>query len=865
MRAMAPNGDGAARRDHASDLQLLVHSAPSLIHTSKPDGYLDFFNQTWLRYVGRSLEDLQGWKWTAFIHPEDVEGIVERWRASLASGEPFLYEARVLRADSEYRWMLHHKVAMRDGSGQIVKWYGSSIDIEDRKRAEDQLRRSTQELQRNEFYLAEGQRLAHMGSWAFAPDGFDYWSPELFRMHGLDPDRKPPAVQEYLDCVHPQDRESMANLIQGLAAKPSRFDATKRIVRPDGEVRYIRCVGIPVVENQSVKKYVGSAIDVTEHELATQELRRREAYLAEAQRLSHTGSFGWKPVDEEIVWSDETYRIFEYESTVKPTIDSALRRIHPEDRALAQQVIDRASQTGADFEHEYRLLLPDGRVKHVHAIAHALQDASGNHEFIGAMTDITERKTAEDKIREQEVEFRQMLDLVPQLVAVYGPNRERVYANRIMLNYLGLSLEDWRGRFKFGDSLHPDDWERATGHFDRAVSSGAGFELELRLRKSDGGYRWFLARCNEVCDDKGQIMRWYLACTDIEERKRAEQKLQQENIALREEIDKASMFEEIVGTSRSLKAVLSRVAKVGPTGSTVLITGETGTGKELIARAVHKRSQRSAGPFISVNCAALPPTLVLSELFGHEKGAFTGATERRLGRFEMADGGTIFLDEVGELLPDAQAALLRVLQEQEFERVGGGQPIHTDVRVIAATNRDLNAALANGIFRRDLLYRLNVFPIDVPPLRERKDDILMLVEYFVQRYANRAGKNILSTDQKTLDLLQSYDWPGNIRELQNVIERSIILSSSDVFSVDEMWLSGRTSPQASRVQAPALKVAARTEHEIIEAALAHTRGRVSGPSGAAAKLGMPPSTLEDRIKALNINKQQFKFGERFSS
>ena len=713
MRAMAPNGDGAARRDHASDLQLLVHSAPSLIHTSKPDGYLDFFNQTWLRYVGRSLEDLQGWKWTAYIHPEDVEGIVERWRASLASGEPFLYEARVLRADSEYRWMLHHKVAMRDGSGQIVKWYGSSIDIEDRKRAEDQLRLSTRELERNEFYLAEGQRLAHMGSWAFAPDGFDYWSPELFRMHGLDPGCKPPTVQEYLDCVHPQDRESMANLIQGLSAQALPFDTTKRIVRPNGEVRYIRCVGIPVVENESVKKYVGSAIDVTEHELATQELRRREAYLAEAQRLSHTGSFGWKPVDEEIVWSDETYRIFEYESTVKPTIDSALRRIHPEDRPLAQQVIDRASQTGADFEHEYRLLLPDGRVKHVHAIAHALQDASGNHEFIGAMTDITERKAAEDKIRrvveagilgifignvegdileanqaflqmlqydrqdllsgrlrwtelspadwrerderaltealatgaiqpyekeflrrdgsrapvllgaalfenrregvvfvldlseqkraeekvrEQEMEFRQMLDLVPQLVAVYGPNRERLYANRIMLNYLGLSLDDWRGRFKFGDSLHPDDWERATGHFDRAVSSGAGFELELRLRKSDGAYRWFLARCNEVCDDKGQIMRWYLACTDIEERKRAEQKLQQENIALREEIDKASMFEEIVGTSRSLKAVLSRIAKVGPTDSTVLITGETGTGKELIARAVHKRSQRSRWP-----------------------------------------------------------------------------------------------------------------------------------------------------------------------------------------------------------------------------------------------------------------------------
>ena len=321
------------------------------------------------------------------------------------------------------------------------------------------------------------------------------------------------------------------------------------------------------------------------------------------------------------------------------------------------------------------------------------------------------------------------------------------------------------------------------------VSSGPAYRVGVAGAGRGWNYRWFLVRYNALHDEKGQLMRWYIVSTNIDERKRAEEKLQQENVALREEIDKASMFEEIVGTSKPLKAVLSRIAKVGPTDSTVLITGETGTGKELIARAVHKRSHRSARPFVSVNCAALPPTLVSSELFGHEKGAFTGATQRRLGRFEMADGGTIFLDEVGELLPDTQAALLRVLQEREFERVGGGQPIQVDVRVIAATNRDLNAAVANGTFRQDLLYRLNVFPIEVPPLRERKDDILMLVEYFVQRYANRAGKNIRSIDQKTLDLLQSYDWPGNIRELQNIIERSVILSSGDVFSVDELWLS----------------------------------------------------------------------------
>ena len=771
----------------------------------------------------------------------------------------------------------------------------------------------------------------------------------------------------------------MASLIEGLWERASPFDATKRIVRPNGEVRYIRYVGAPIVDNDSLKKWVGSALDVTEHELVAQELRRREAYLAGAQRLSHTGSFGWRPGDGEIVWSDETYRIFEYENTRRPTVDLAVQRIHPQDRAPVQQVIDHASQTGTDFEHEYRLLLPDGRVKHVHAIAHAVLNVFGGREFIGAVTDITERKTfenkirrlvdanilgifigdvegerivdanetflgmlqytredlvsrrmlwadltppewherdkrelasvkatgavqpyekelfrkdgsrvpvlvggalfeggsegvsfvldlseqkrAEQKIREQEAALRQILDFTPHYLAVVGADGTPIYANRASLDYIGMSLDEWLQRKQIGEECHPDDLQRLISEIDRAFTTGSPVEMEERVRKGDGSFRWCLTRCNPVRDESGRITRLYLASTDIHDRKSAEERLQRENVVLREEIDKASMFEEIVGTSKSLKAVLSRIAKVAPTDSTVLIAGETGTGKELIARAVHKRSQRSARPFVSVNCAALPPTLVSSELFGHERGAFTGATQRRLGRFEMADDGTIFLDEVGELLPDTQAALLRVLQEREFERVGGGQPIHIDVRVIAATNRDLNAAVANGTFRQDLLYRLNVFPIEVPPLRERKEDLLMLVEYFVQRYANRAGRNIRSIDQKTLDLLQSYDWPGNIRELQNVIERSVILSSANVFSVDELWLSKSTPPQPARVETSlALNAEPRSERQIIEAALGESRGRVSGPSGAAVRLGMPPSTLEDRINALKIDKLRFKYG-----
>jgi PAS domain S-box-containing protein len=775
MRAMS----SPRRESNALDVQVLVDSIPALIHTARPDGYLDYFNKRWLEYLGVTLDKVAGWNWTAFVHPKDVEGIVARWRACLATGEIFEYETRVRRANGEYFWMFHRKVPLRDANGSIVKWYGSSLDIDERKTAEEQLRRNSQEL------------------------------------------------------------------------------------------------------------------------------RSREAYLAEAQKLSHTGNFGWKPDTGEIVWSDETYRIFEYDTTVKPTLDSAMQRIHSQDRALAQQLIDRASLTGADLEHECRLLMADGRVKHVHAKAHAVQNACGNREFVGAVTDITERKNTEDKIRrlvdadilgifiwnvdgeiaeanqaflqmlqygrqdlvlrrlrwtdltpaelrerderalkealatgvfqpyekeflrkdgsrlpvliggalfqgakegvvfvldlseqkraeqkirEQEMELQQILDFTPQHVAVIGPGEEPIFANQALLNYFGLRLEEWQSE-DAQTRFHPDDLEQ----IQWGPQGGPPDQYEARLRRYDGKYRWFLVYNNPLRDERGQITRWFAAGTDIEDRKQAEDRLRQENVALREEIDKASMFEEIVGTSPALKSVLSRISKVAPSDSTVLITGETGTGKELVARAIHRRSDRASRPFVSVNCAAIPRDLIASELFGHEKGAFTGATQQRLGRFELANGGTIFLDEVGELPAETQIALLRVLQEHEFERVGGSRRIRADVRVIAATNRDLQAALSAGSFRSDLFYRLHVFPIEIPSLRERRTDIPLLVEYFIDRYARKAGKSIKRVNKKTLELLQSYPWPGNIRELQNIIERSVILCETEIFSIDESWLPKQPS------------------------------------------------------------------------
>jgi transcriptional regulator with GAF, ATPase, and Fis domain len=343
----------------------------------------------------------------------------------------------------------------------------------------------------------------------------------------------------------------------------------------------------------------------------------------------------------------------------------------------------------------------------------------------------------------------------------------------------------------------------------------------------------------------------------FEEIKRLKDHLHDENVVLREQIDQAFMFEEIVGSSPALKTVLSTIVKVAPTDSTVLITGETGTGKELIARAIHKRSRRAGQAFVSVNCASIPTSLIASELFGHEKGAFTGALQQRQGRFELAHSGTIFLDEIGELPAETQISLLRVLQERQFERVGGNRVVPTDVRVITATNRDLSAAIAAGMFRADLFYRLNVFPIRVPPLRERKEDIPMLVEYFVKRYAEKLGKHIRKIDKHTLELCQAYPWPGNIRELQNIIERSVILCSGDTFWVDAAWLSSHEAPRLE-LSGPLTVTLQDQEKQLIEAALTESEGKVAGPEGAAARLGIPRSTLDSKIKQLKIMKYKFR-------
>jgi len=709
---------------HPSEqLKATLNLIPANTWYATPSGGLTFVNKRNADYGGLPsdhplrLGTETGAAWDSHIpwlHPDDHEETRRVWSTCLKTGQAGEVTFRVRSATGAYRWFLSRAEPFRADDGTPLGWIGINFDIEERKQAE--------------FYLAEAQRLAHTGSWVFSARGFEYWSSELFRIHGLDPAEQAPSLPDYMALVHPEDRAYVAQRIQQMQEDGDEFDFTKRIVRPDGEVRHVRCVGRPSSGVSEVQIFVGTGIDVTEEELLTRALRKSET------------------------------------------------------------------------------------------------------------------------------ELKQMLDLAPQMVCVQGPQHERLYANRQALQYFGLTLEDWL-ESNYWSLVHPDDVDGVKARVDRSLLVGTVDELEMRLKAADGTYRWFLVRYNPLHDDQGRLVRWYSASTDIEDRKKGEDRLQQENVALREEIDKKSMFEEIVGASPALNAMLSRVSKVAGSDSTVLITGETGTGKELVARAIHRRSRRSSGAFVAVNCAAISRELVASELFGHEKGAFTGATQRRMGRFELADGGTIFLDEVGELLPETQVALLRVLQERVFERVGGTQPIRVDVRVIAATNRDLNAAVDSGSFREDLFYRLNVFPLVVPPLRERGEDIPVLVEYFINLYARNAGKTFRRINKRTLDRLRSYPWPGNVRELQNVIERSVILCDSDEFAVEESWLSARPS---SERRLPLFNSLATHEKTIIEDALRASGGRIFGQAGAAERLGIPRSTLESKIRTLKIDKSRFR-------
>jgi PAS domain S-box-containing protein len=726
--------------NHANgEARFFIDSIPGLAWSASPDGSALSVNRRWLDYTGFTAEAATGWGWQVAIHPDDLPEMLEAYRNALVTGQPFDVEGRLRRADGEYRRFLFRGNPVLDESGKVLKWYGINIDLEDRTRAEDALRAS------EEGFRLIVNTIPGLVAIMSAAGKVELVNHQVLEYFGRTQDDL--KDWETTDAVHPDDLPAVIAAWRNSVENGAPYDVEHRLRGADGRYRWFQCRGLPLRDGEGrVVRWHNLLTDIDERRKSEEKLRRSEADLLEAQRLSHTGSLRHDLLSGAVTVSPELLRIRGLQSEdCLSTVEALYDGVHPDDRSMVRQAYESAQARKADFVADYRIVLRDGTIKYLHTIGHPVLSESGEVvEYVATGIDVTEQRLASARLE-------------------------------------------------------------------------AAFE----------------------------------------EIKRLKDRLQDENVALREEIDQAFMFEEIVGSSPVLGAVLSSVVKVAPTDSTVLISGETGTGKELIARAIHRRSRRSERAFISVNCAAIPPSLIASELFGHERGAFTGAVQQRRGRFELAHSGTIFLDEIGEVPLETQVALLRVLQEHEIERVGGSRSVPVDVRVIAATNRDLSAAIAAGTFRADLFYRLNVFPIAMPPLRKRKEDIPLLVEYFVKRFAEKLAKRFRKIDTRTLQLCEAYSWPGNIRELQNIVERSVILCSGDTFSIDEAWLSIQ-GPDRPAPPPRMTRILQDREKEIIESALAESRGKVAGAGGAAAKLGIPPSTLDSKIKQLRITKDKFK-------
>jgi formate hydrogenlyase transcriptional activator len=689
-------------------------------------------------------------------------------------------------------------------------------------------------------------------AWSALPDGsLDFVNQRFREYTGLSSDQL--TGWEWKSVVHPDDIQRLGTWWQDVRQSQEAGTTEKRLRRFDGAYRWFRIAAAPVHDEQAnLVRWCGINTDIDDLKCSEEKFRQEATDLRTITDAIRQ-SVAVLSADGTILYVNQVFREVTG-LTMREVNDKTLhtRVFHPDDLGRVLGERQEALLRGTPFEYEARLLVKDGQYRWFLIQYNPLKDEHGHIiRWYGTGTDIDDRKRSEQKLRQSEQDLRTMIDAIRQSISVLAADGTIVHVNRVFQETTGVTIREGNAKTFLTRVFHPDDLGRVLAERQEGLSRGTPFEYEARVLMRGGQYRWGLIQYNPLKDERGQIIRWYSTGTDIDDRKRIEEQLRNENLVLREEIDRSSMFEEIVGSCKPMRQVLKQVEKVAPSDSTVLILGETGTGKELIARALHKRSKRATRAFVRVNCAAIPQSLIASELFGHEKGAFTGALQRRVGRFEAAEGGTLFLDEIGDLPMETQIALLRVLQEKEFERVGSNHPISIDVRVIAATNRDLPAAVVAGTFRQDLFYRLNVVPIAVPPLRERAEDIPLLVEYFVGRFANGAGKNIRHISKDTLEQLKGYDWPGNIRELQNVVERAVTLSETDTFVVDESWLkreSAVSSPQEG------LSALADREVEMIETALAESHGRISGPSGAAAKLGIPRQTLESKIRRLGIDK-----------
>lgn len=807
------------------ELRRIIDLIPQTIVVLNPDGKAVYANRVALEYTGLSLEEVRADNFRDRVfHPEDVQRLREQRQKSLSGSVPFETEQRALGKNGKHRWFLIRYNPLLDERGNVLRWYATGTDIQDRKQTET-------------LHAAEKRTLEMIADGASLKDVLDHLcasidvqvAPSVATVFLMDADGKhlvltggPRVPGQWISAVSPRPVTQNCGLCGKAAFSKRRVIVADVATDPGWPDEY------------------------------------RELALSNGIRAAWSEPILTK--DNEVLG---TFAIYSHEARVPSEEDLALIKgaghiaLIAIERQRSQEALRSALERLRLLLDVQQALVANLDLSDLFAsFAARLREVTGC-DFIGLLLP----DPTNGQLRQRMVNSCEGKSVITEgpVAPLYRSASEKAFRTRELVYMDGCQGENPDPDIHDtpeGNNLYEPLLKEGvpSGYFLPLVHKGEAIAV-LQLMKYAGA-NFKTQQADFLKAFAGQLAMAVANALEHGAVAAARDQLAREQVYLREEIERSSMFEEIVGSSQALRKVLAQVSKVAPTDSTVLIQGETGTGKELIARAIHKRSKRSSRAFICVNCAAIPPSLIASELFGHERGAFTGATQRRLGRFESAAGGTIFLDEIGELPHETQISLLRVLQEREFERVGGNQSIHVDVRVLAATNRDLSAAVDEGSFRKDLFYRLNVFPIRVPPLRDRGDDIPLLVGYLVDRYAKKTGKQFRSIDKRTLQLLQSYIWPGNVRELQNVIERAVIICDGETFRVDASWFS-QTAPPSKFQRAFAADLADR-EKAMIENALRETKGLISGPGGAAAKLGLPRQTLDSKIRKLGINPYRFK-------
>jgi PAS domain S-box-containing protein len=864
----------------------IVDNIPGLVATMNGTGEVEFLNRQTLEYFGKSNDDLKNWALSDAVHPDDLPRIIQARIKSIEEGTIYDVEHRCRRADGVYRWFQVRGIPIRNAEDMITAWYLLLTDIDDLKRAEEAL----QSAERN---LAVIVNTIPTAAWTSRPDGYcdflnqvwlDYTGISAEKAHGWG----------WAESIHPDDRKELVKDWQSCLASASPVDTEARIRRFDGSYRWFLIRANPLRdEGGNILKWYGTCLDIDDR-------KRREEVL-------RTSELSWRQIIDNIpglvnasgASGDPTFfnrQELEYFGKTNEELKDwgRIEVFHPEDLPSVIEAWATSIETGQVLDIEARLRRADGVYRWFQTRAVPARDAEGKiSDWFALHTDIEDRKSAEEKLRQNEEKLRQsegelrtITDAIRQSIIVLTPDGTTLYANQVACEYSGLTVDEVVKEGSLARICHPDDINRVREERRIGLLEGVPFDLEMRFLHKSGQDRWNVMQYNPLKDESGQIIRWYATATDIDDRKKAEERLRNENVKLaqervylEEQIRSEMGFEQIIGNSPALQHVLELVETVAPNDSTVLLLGETGTGKELIARAVHERSRRNTKTFAKLNCAAIPTGLLESELFGHEKGAFTGAIIQKAGRMELADQGTLFLDEVGDIPIDIQPKLLRALQEKEFERLGSTHTRKVNVRLVAATNRNLEKMVADREFRSDLFYRLNVFPIHIPPLRERKDDIPLLVSYFVQKFAKQMQKRIASIPVATMNALTAWEWPGNIRELENFIERAVILTKGESLAAPLAELRKLTTDEPVRESLPkreddvariveetiaslkrksAPRERTKKQYDEIVRVLTECKGRVGGADGAAVRMGLSRTTLMYRMKKLGINPYDYE-------